>query len=157
VVDGNVLVSGPCGAAVVGADSGQVRYDGGTPDEVVGVTDDRLFARDSSRGDAEIVDIDLDTGDTTGSYSTNQPMRDATVADGSLVTLDGDELAATGSAAGDRWETQTSVYRNPHLVPDGHLVLVTGGDGSTYAVDAADGHLVWRTVPPVPATSYARS
>ena len=34
-------------------------------------------------------------------------------------------------------------------------MLVTGGDGSIFAVRISDGTLRWRTVPPVPSTAYA--
>jgi outer membrane protein assembly factor BamB len=141
---------------VVGTASGRVRYDDSSRGEVVGVTNDRLFMRDAPLGDSTpIVGIDLDNDRSAGSYATNLPLRDATIADGRLVTLYGDELAAEDAGrSGHDWHTQVPVYRSPRLVPDGDLVLVTGGDGSTYAVDVADGHLVWRTVPPVAATSY---
>ena len=156
IEDGAVVVTAPCGAAVVSLADGDVRYDDATPGDVVGVIGNRLFTLDESEDDAiAIAGIDLDTSEQAGSFSTNTPFQDAIIADRSLVTLYGDELEAADQAGtGPSWHTQIPAYRRPRLVHSGHLVLVTADDGSTFAVDLAGGTLAWRTVPPVAATSY---
>jgi outer membrane protein assembly factor BamB len=158
VGDGKALVSGPCGAAVVRLDSGDVVYDDAVHGVAVGLTGTRLFARGASLTDGtlSIFGFDLDTGDEVSSYSTNLHFQDATVAQGSLLTLYGDELSAsTESGTGPEWWVQIPVYRTPHLVLADDLVLVTGGDGSIFAVRISDGSLRWRTVPPAPSTAYS--
>ena len=156
VEDGTVVVTAPCGAAVVGLADGDVRYDDATPGELVGVTDERLFTLDEPEGGSHpITSFRLDTAEPAGSYSNTTRFQDATVADGSLVTLYGDVLSASDqTGSGPSWDLQVPAYRDPRLVRSGHLVLVTSGDGSVFAVDLADGSLVWRTIPPVTATSY---
>jgi outer membrane protein assembly factor BamB len=59
------------------------------------------------------------------------------------------------AGAGPDWRIQIPVYRTPRLVVADDLVLVTGGDGSTFAVNLSAGNLRWRTVPPVPSTAYS--
>ena len=158
VGDGKALVSGPCGAAVVRLDSGEVVYDDAVHGVAVGLAGTRLFARGASLTDGtlSIFGFDLDSGDEVSSYSTNLHFQDATVAQGSLLTLYGDELSASAeSGTGPEWWVQIPVYRTPHLVLADDLVLVTGGDGSIFAVRISDGSLRWRTVPPVPSTTYS--
>jgi outer membrane protein assembly factor BamB len=154
---GAVLVSGPCGAAVVRLDSGDVRFDDAIGPDVIGVLGDEVLRRGStaSDGTASVLGTDLDTGTGGSSYSSNTPFHDAVVIDRRLVTLYGDQLTAS-SRIGSRsdWWVQIPVYRTPRLTPAGDLVLVTGGDGSTFAVDLSDGTLRWRTVPPVASTAY---
>lgn len=154
---GNVLVRGACGAAVVDETTGQVRYDAPASGQLLGTTRQRLFVRDKSDtgGDVRLDGIDLDTGRSASSYSTNLPYRAAAVVGSQLVSLYGDELTGIDPATSARsWEVQVSLDGRPQLVPDGRLVLAVGGDGSTYAVAVADGRLLWRTVPPVAAASY---
>jgi outer membrane protein assembly factor BamB len=158
VGDGKVLVSGPCGAAVVRLDSGGVIYDDSVHGVAVGLAGNRLFARGTSLTDGTlpIFGFDLGNGDEVSSYATNQQFQDAAVAQGSLLTLYGDELSASSeSGTGPDWRIQIPVYRTPRLVVADDLVLVTGGDGSTFAVNFSDGTLRWRTVPPVPSTAYS--
>ncbi|NYD41562.1 PQQ-binding-like beta-propeller repeat protein [Nocardioides panaciterrulae] len=156
VEDGVVVISAPCGAAVLDLADGKVRYDAATTGELVGVDDDVLFTVVRPTGDpATVVGTDLRTGRPVSGLSSNLPFWDAVVADGTLVTLFGDELRGDGGGeGGTAWQLQVPAYRQPRLVLGGHLVLVVAADGSTFAVDPADGALRWRTVPPVAATSY---
>jgi hypothetical protein len=149
-------VTGPCGASVVALGSGKVRYDGPTRGAVVGVAAGRLFTRhEASEGQVDIEGTDLATGRTDSSYGSNTTYQDATTAGGSLLTFYGDQLESTDpSSSGPTWSIQVPLHRSPRLLVDGRLVLVSGSDGSTYAVRAGDGTLAWRTVPPVPATFY---
>jgi outer membrane protein assembly factor BamB len=155
---GNALVTGPCGAAVVRVASGDVRFDDTIGGNVLGVLGDELFQRVSTAVDrtAPIRGLDLDTGEETSLFSTNTAFRDASIAKGRLLRLNGDILTASDeSRSGADWWVQIPVYRTPHLVLADDLVLVTGGDGSTFAVRISDGTLRWRTVPPVPSTAYS--
>lgn len=155
---GNVLVRGACGAAVVDGTTGQVRYDAPAPGQLLGTTHDRLLVRDEADtgGSVRLVGIDLATGRSTSSYSTGLPYRDATMVGSHLVSLFGDQLTGDDPATSARsWELQVSLGGRQQLVAGGRLVLAVGGDGSTYAVRVADGRLLWRTVPPVAAPTYA--
>lgn len=156
VDDGAVLVTAPCGAAVVDLADGTVRYDARPPGHPVGVVGDQLFTLgEPADGSIPITGIDLATSRSASSFSTNLPFQAAVVADGSLVALYGDQLEAVDeTGAGPSWWVQLPTGRHPRLVPAGHLLLVTTDDGSTYAVDLADGHLVWHSIPPVPARFY---
>jgi len=87
--------------------------------------------------------------------STNTPFRSAVIAGGRLVTIYGESVAARDEIGSfPDWSVQLPLSRQPWLVPADQLVLVTAGDGSTYALHLADGTLAWRTVPPLPATTY---
>lgn len=131
--DGNVVVTAPCGAAVVDLADGDVLYDDTTPGLLVGVTGHRLFTLgESADGSIPVISFALGSGRPGGSFSTNTPYQAATVADGSLVTLYGDVLEASqlnGTPA--TWWNQLPPTRNPRLQPSGHRLLVTGDDGST--------------------------
>jgi outer membrane protein assembly factor BamB len=155
VVDGTVVVTAPCGAGVVDLASGDVLYDDTTAGDLVGVAGHQLFTLDESEnGSIPITGMALGSGPGS-SYGTNTPFQAATVADGSLVTLYGDQLeAADQTGTGPSWWTQLPPTRHPRLLPSGHRLLVTADDGSTYAVDLADGTLDWRSIPPVPALFY---
>lgn len=157
IEDGSVVVMAPCGVAVVDLVDGQVRYEADTPGRVVGVLGDQLLTLDNSRDDGtDIVGLSLDTGKKVAIYSVNTPFQDATVADGSLITLYGEILTATsGIGARPWWSIQLPVHGRPQVARSGQLVLVVADDGSTWAVDLADGTLVWRTVPPLAARRYA--
>ena len=156
VEDGSVMLTAPCGAAVLDLVGGIIRYDDVTPGTAVGVAGDRLITLDAPEGDSSgISALELETGKSRWSFSTNAPYQGAVVADGRLVTLYGNELEAYDSPdMGSSWSLQLPAFRGVRLVPGEHLVLVTAEDGSTFAVDMADGTLVWRTVPPVAATAY---
>lgn len=157
VSGGSVVVTAPCGAAVVDLSDGRIRYDGPIPGEPVGVADDQLFVvGERSGGSTPVEGLVLRTGRTGDTFSSNTSFEGATVADGSLVTLYDGMLEATSLAGGGpSWRTGVPAWRNARLATSGRLVLVTGSDGSTSAVDLADGALLWRTVPPVAAASYA--
>lgn len=156
VAAGNVVVDAACGASVVALADGDVRFDAATSGEVVGATADTLFTRDDPTADGtSIVSVNLGTGRPAGGYATNLPYRDAALVAGHLIVVAGDQLEAPdGDEGASSWSLQLATDRNPQIVPNGHLVLVTTGDGSTFAVDPASGALAWRTVPPVAATSY---
>lgn len=156
VEDGTVLVTAPCGAAVVDLASGDVLYDDTTPRDPVGVIGHQLFTLDEAAdGSTSVTGLVLGTGRPTGGVSTNTRFQAATVADGSLVTLYGDVLeAADQTGSGPSWWTQLPPARNPQLLPTGHRLLVTADDGSTYALGLADGELDWRSIPPVVARFY---
>ena len=51
VEDGSVVVTTPCGAAVVDLVDGNIRYDEATAGAVVGVAGDQLFILDDAEGD----------------------------------------------------------------------------------------------------------
>ena len=156
VEDGSVMMTAPCGAAVVDLADGNIRYDDVTPGSVVGVAGDQLLTLDDPGGDGYGIRATPLETDTSGwSFSTNTPYQDAAVADGRLVTLYGNQLEAHDPPGrGSSWRLQIPAFRGARLVPSEHLMLVTAEDGSTFAVDMADGTLVWRTVPPVAATAY---
>lgn len=155
--DGTVVVTAPCGVGVVDLASGEVLYDDTTPGDPVGVTGHRLFTLDEHvEGGIPVTSFVLGSGRPGGSFSTNTPYRAATVADGSLVTLYGDVLEASDHpGAGPSWWTQLPPTRNPRLLSSGHRLLVTADDGSTYAVDLADGTLDWRSIPSVASRFYS--
>jgi outer membrane protein assembly factor BamB len=154
---GVAVVTTPCGAAVVGLAAGGLRYDDPTTGDVVGVTGNRLFTLDRSSSDStSVTGIDLGTGTPVSTFSTNTPYQNAGVANGSLITLYGDDLAAVEQGGrGPSWNLQVPAYQRPELVRSGALMLVVARDGSTFAVELADGRLVWRSVPPVAATAYS--
>lgn len=154
---GVVVVTAPCGAAVVDLVDGNVRFDEATPGAAVGVAGDRLVALDDPAGDRSgIRALPLEDGTSGWSFSTNSPYQDAVVADGRLVTLYGNQLEAYDPTDMESsWRLQIPAFRGARLVRSEHLMLVTADDGSTFAVDLADGTLAWRTVPPVAATGYS--
>ena len=153
VEDGSVMMTAPCGAAVVDLVGGDIRYDDVTPGAVVGVAGARLLTLDNPEGDRSgIRALPLESGEPGWSFSTNTPYQDAAVVGGRLVTLYGNELQAFGAPDMDSsWSLQIPAFRGARLVPSEDLMLVTADDGSTFAVDMADGTLAWRTVPPVAA------
>lgn len=157
VGDGAVVVTAPCGAAVLDLVDGTVRFDEATPGAVVGVAGDQLFVLDDPEGDRSgIRALTLETGKPGWSFSTNTAYQDAAVVDGRLVTLYGNQLEAYDPTDMESsWRLQIPAFRGARLVRSEHLMLVTADDGSTFAVDLADGTLAWRTVPPVAATGYS--
>lgn len=156
VEEGTVVVTAPCGAGVVDLASGDVLYDDTTPGDPVGVTGHQLFTLgEDADGSVPVTSFALGSGRPAGSFSSNTPFQAATVTGGSLVTLYGDVLeAADQTGSGPSWRTQLPPAGHPRLLPSGHRLLVTADDGSTYAVDLADGKLDWRSIPPVTARFY---
>lgn len=163
VFDGTVVVAGPCGVAAVDLADGDVLHDDEPPGvrfgviNAIGVIGDLLIVRDEpDGGDNGHVTIPLAEDAPGYSYSTNVPFRGATVTGGHLITLYGSSL--TSLVPGDArpgWDIPV-----PACCPDLHLhsanlLLLTGGDGSTYAIDVADGDVVWRSIPPVASLGYA--
>ena len=159
VFDGTVIVAGPCGVAAVDLADGDVLYDDALPPEgsgVIGVIGNLLIVREDPEGEQDGYSTIPLTEDAPGySYSINVPFHGAAIAGGNLITLYGSLL--TSQALGETrpdWDVDLPACCHDLHVHDGNLLLVTGGDGSTYAIDLTDGDVVWRTVPPVAALGY---
>ena len=158
VFDGTVVVAGPCGVAAVALTDGELRYDEPSTHRLgaIGVIGDLLVVRDEPDGeDNGYVTIPLTEDAPGSSYVTNAPFHGAAVAGGRLVTLYGSSLRSlVPGAARPDWDVPVpGCCRDLHL-HSANLLLLTGSDGSTYAIDVADGAVVWRTIPPVAALGY---
>jgi outer membrane protein assembly factor BamB len=158
VFDGTVVVAGPCGVAAVDLTEGEVLYDEVPTGRsgVIGVVGDLLVLRDDSEGDRNGYSTVTLAGDAPGhSYSTNASFHGATIAGGHLITLFGSSLTSqTPGESRPDWEVALPACCHDLHVHSGNLLLLTGGDGSTYAIDLADGEVVWRTIPPLAALGY---
>jgi outer membrane protein assembly factor BamB len=158
VANGNVLVAGPCGAAVLSVASGLVRYDAASAGTAFGVTGDRVFTRDDSGNEGyPVVGTDLTGRGTVDDYGIDDRYYSAAaaVAGDRLLVLDRDGLHAPDrTPSRPSWTVQISGDEIGPVLPGGGAVLVTGADGSTYAVRLADGALLWRSIPPTVAMSY---
>jgi outer membrane protein assembly factor BamB len=157
VENGNVLVTGPCRAAVLDIASGAVRYDATSPGTAFGVTRDRVLTRDDSgdNGGYPVVGTDLTGGGTVHDYAIDDRYYSAAVAGDRLLVLDRDGLHAPDpTTSHPSWTLPIAGDEISPVLLRGGVVLVTGDDGSTYAVRLADGALLWRSIPPTVATSY---
>ncbi|PKH37411.1 PQQ-like domain-containing protein [Nocardioides alpinus] len=159
VFDGTAIVTGPCGVAALDLADGEVLFDDALPEEssgVFGVIDDLLIVQEDREGDSNGYSTLSLTEDAPGyTYVTNVPFHGAAIAGGNLITGYGSSLRSQtlGEARPD-WDVGLPACCHDLHLHDENLLLLTGSDGSTYAIDLADGDVVWRTIPPVPALGY---